>query len=336
MLRTVFCNRSFRLYVFLCCFYAAYLILGAYAFAYIEGGSAERNRIDRYLISREKFLKENNLSQESLDLFLNEVLDLSGKGIGVTASTINETNWVISKSFMFVTTLITTVGYGHVSPATNLGKLLCIVYASFGIILTVGENPVFKDVSWENRFSVMLFSATMERMFYLSYRTVQGIIRTRRGTSSEDAVRTILFICVLSFILVFVFIVPSFTFFLIERPKWSLLDAVYFCFISVTTIGLGDYVPGEGFNGFRGTAYKLLSSFYIVVGALLMLFLLSVATIVPFVKHFDWCHMDYGEDPDDLQSLISSQIESVPPYIRRIERENTNETNHITTDSSVE
>ncbi|RZC36748.1 uncharacterized protein BDFB_006922 [Asbolus verrucosus] len=54
---------------------------------------------------------------------------------------------------------------------------------------------------------------------------------------------------------------------------WQLLDAAYFCFITLTTIGFGDLVPAKGVNqndGNRATVSIALCSLYLLFGIALL------------------------------------------------------------------
>lgn len=47
-----------------------------------------------------------------------------------------EEKWGFFNSIFFAVTVITTIGYGHLSPITSAGKIFCIIFAIFGIPLT--------------------------------------------------------------------------------------------------------------------------------------------------------------------------------------------------------
>lgn len=54
--------------------------------------------------------------------------------------------------------------------------------------------------------------------------------------------------------------------------NWEYLDAAYFCFITLTTIGFGDLVPAKGVsqNGQRATVSIALCSLYLLFGISLL------------------------------------------------------------------
>ena len=81
--------------------------------------------------------------------------------------------------------------------------------------------------------------------------------------------------------LLFIMMLPSAIFYLLE-PQWTLLDAFYFVFISLTTIGLGDYIPGDSppHLPYRNL-YKTCVGLFLLFGLVLTSLTLTVFYDIP-------------------------------------------------------
>ena len=120
-----------------------------------------------------------------------------------------------------------TPGYGHVTPVTPVGKLICIIYAMIGI-----------------PFTLVFLSAVVQRLLSPTFRFL-GTLLAKLGSRIDPFEIRVIHLSILSTVFViFVFFIPSAMFWKME-PSWTYLDAIYFVFISLTTIGLGDYIPGD-------------------------------------------------------------------------------------------
>ncbi|KAG8198979.1 hypothetical protein JTE90_001779 [Oedothorax gibbosus] len=224
--------------------YVLYLSLGAIIFVYLERKSEEEKRhaalTSSKLVRRMvEVLRKNNFSDGDIVRTFNAkhaVWEYNTNHVPVTW------NLVYPEKVLFCLILITTIGYGNVAPETSLGKCLCIVYTFFGIPLNV----------------------TFMRLLSLKFRAyLQSILSLcQRVWSIPVALGGVLYFVLLSGLLVFS---PATVFQEVEH--WSYVQAVYYCFVSLSTIGLGDYVAGLA-------SRRIGSSYYIIYVSLLFLWLL--------------------------------------------------------------
>lgn len=117
-------------------------------------------------------------------------------------------------------------GYGHTVPLSDGGKAFCIVYSLFGIPVTL-----------------FLLSVVVQRIMVLVTRRPVSYFH-RRWAMSKSKLATIHATCLAIVIALLFLFIPACIFTSLEKD-WDFLESLYFCFISLTTIGLGDYVPGE-------------------------------------------------------------------------------------------
>ncbi|XP_006526784.1 potassium channel subfamily K member 4 isoform X6 [Mus musculus] len=138
-------------------------------------------------------------------------------------------------------------GYGNIVLHTDAGRLFCIFYALVGIPLF---GMLLAGVGDRLGSSLRRGIGHIEAIF-LKWHVPPGLVR------SLSAVLFLLIGCLL-FVLT-----PTFVFSYME--SWSKLEAIYFVIVTLTTVGFGDYVPGDG-TGQNSPAYQPLVWFWILFG----------------------------------------------------------------------
>ncbi|CAL8267336.1 unnamed protein product [Merluccius merluccius] len=237
-----------------------YLVLGAVVFRTLEAPQEEGQHIHLQDTRRDFLFNFTCVSPDNLQALIDEVVNAVGAGADPSINNATFTSqWDLASAFFFSGTIITTIGFGNISPKTEGGQLFCIFYALVGI-------PMFgfllAGVGDHLGTGLRKAIAKIETLF-LKWRVSPTIVRI------ISAVLSILLGCVL-----FV-AVPIFVFQRVEG--WTLLESAYFVVITLTTVGFGDYVAGD--SGVEGsdTWYKPLVWFWILLG---LAYFASILTMI--------------------------------------------------------
>ncbi|XP_016520090.1 potassium channel subfamily K member 10b isoform X2 [Poecilia formosa] len=227
-----------------------YLVAGALAFKALEQ-PFESNQKTSITLEKASFLERNPcVTPTELDAIIKHAIDAVSAGVRPIGETYNSSYWDMGSAFFFVGTVITTIGYGNIAPSTEGGKIFCILYAIFGI-------PLFG-------FLLAGIGDQLGTMFVKSILRVEKIFRQKHRQISQTKIRvTSALLFILAGCIVFVTI-PAVIFKHIEG--WTTLEAIYFVVITLTTVGIGDYVAGGNRTIDYMNWYKPLVWFWILVG----------------------------------------------------------------------
>lgn len=288
-------GRSWLLLTGFLLFYVIYLLFGALVFSSLERPLEERLRREVRLLKQD-FLNRSCVSAASLDTFLRRVLHAQRLGVTAHHNQSEESGWDLASSLFFVNTLVTTVGYGHTSPQSDPGKFFSVVYALLGV-----------------PFTMLVLTACVQRLMHPLVFAPVGVL-LRLGLEPRPAT-VVHFLLLLLVVVLCFFIVPAAIFSTLE-VSWSFLDSIYFCFISLSTVGLGDLVPGNAPGQKYRALYQISVIVYLFLGLMMMYLLLTtlhkmadqhgLTTFLQLPRY-------EGSDADDEHRPIVDEGQAPPP-----------------------
>lgn len=224
--------------------------------------------------------------ESDLERLIAKVVEANNRGVSASKNISSEPNWSFGQSFFFAATVVTTIGYGHVTPLSEAGKTFCVLFAVIGIPLTL-----------------IILSAFVEKLMVPSTLALQWLNSRLGHLYQPFNIRLIHLVGCGTLVVVATVLVPAAIFWNLEAD-WSYLDSIYYCFISLTTVGLGDYIPGDHPEQVNRPLYKIMTTVYLLLGLVMMMWLLSVFAEVPqlnfgiiFMHHSD----EQCSDPEKMR-----------------------------------
>lgn len=162
------------------------------------------------------------------------------------------TKWNFWGSVYYCITLFTTIGYGNVSPSTSLGKFITLIYGMLAIPLC---SLLISQIST----ILVRFTKAIHYMILDSSGLPIGLKEAYQRADASYDFRVLP--CTLAFIIYLFIGSVVYTYIaVIKQIKWSILDTIYFAFISITTVGFGDLVPDTT------NFLAIISIIYIIIG----------------------------------------------------------------------
>ncbi|VDO03268.1 unnamed protein product [Rodentolepis nana] len=249
-----------------------YLVIGAAVFDALE---SEEEIKQKKILEEQEILwrRRYNISEEDFDKITQLGIQRKPYKAG--------TQWKFTGAFYFATTVITTIGYGHCTPKTKAGKIFCMVYALPGIPLCL-----------------VMFQSIGERINTLITRLLRRLISLLRCKNQTVSQSHLIFVSAN----VVTIVVTAGAAVFAEYENWPYLDALYYCFITLTTIGFGDIVALQREDSLAKQPY------YVAFSLVFILFGLTVVSSVMNLLVLRFLTMNADDQRrDDLEAAAQAQ-----------------------------
>ena len=198
------------------------------------------------------------------------------------------------------------LGYGHIAPATSLGRILTMLYGLIGIplcLIVLAELGKFFTIflkflwSFIRRFfytgqckkvrktiTVQKLTEAIEKVESRMKRPGEPTLATSESLETIEVEGEVEYEIddefdlppLVAIIITIIYIFSGALMYMQWEKDWDYLDAFYFIFISISTVGFGDVLPGN-------KEFFLLSFIYQLFGLALVAMVINV--IMEVVQH---------------------------------------------------
>ena len=186
--------------------------------------------------------------------------------------------WKFAGAFYFATVVLAMIGYGHSTPVTVGGKAFCMGYAMVGIPL------------W-----LVMFQSIGERLNKFASVVIQKAKRLLGCTRTEATEINLLLATGMLSSMIITTGAAVFS----RYEGWSYFDSFYYCFVTLTTIGFGDYVALQNDQALvNNPGYVALSLVFILFGLAVVAASINLLVLRFMVMNAE----DVRRDEDELTS----------------------------------
>ncbi|XP_068607952.1 potassium channel subfamily K member 16-like [Brachionichthys hirsutus] len=267
-----------------------YLLIGATIFQLLER-EAESNNRNHFQLEKLNFLANYTcLDGPALEKFVQVILDAWENGVNPSGNSTKPSNWDFCSSFFFAGTVVTTIGYGNLSPSTGSGQVFCVFYALCGIPLNLA-------------FLKQLGKCLTVHMGRLE----KGMFSVVPLKQTLEALALSLFLVTGSLLIL---VIPPLLFSYVE--DWTFGEGFYFAFITLSTIGFGDYVVGSDPEKDYISLYRSLAGIWIIFALAWLALILNMGAGLMErligLAHPGFGRRDEGEDVSSGTPEATSKI----------------------------
>ncbi|XP_030575295.1 potassium channel subfamily K member 17-like [Archocentrus centrarchus] len=271
--------------------YVAYVLIGGVIFWKLEGDFGRKD-LSVALNNKEKLLTTYTcLNQDALVAVAKVVQDASKRGLSLKGNNTADGFWKFTSSAVFAATVVTTIGYGNMSPITTAGQIFCVFFALFGIPL-----------------NIVILNRVGKYMLLIE-RNVSDFLerKTTRKTCTRFFIHLFCYICGV----VFFFITPMIVF--QQQEGWTYAEAIYYCFITLSTIGFGDFVADSNPDKDYPDWYNVLMASWIFFGLAWLALVInhSIDILERINNHFKmrWGNSEQEESGNTEDKTPETQVE---------------------------